>query len=331
MERRSISRRELLLSTGAAALASIAGSSAADAIVVGAGPAGIAAARTLRAHGRSVLLLEASEHIGGRARDGARFLSSRSALHDALRRRGVATVPARDVRAVAGGGEPTFLATYAALFAALTERGERTAGGAADASILDAAHDLRELPHAGAALAMLAGGAPPGSASLLDFHLHGSYLPSPFAFPASDTAYVPHGLGTPLERLSRELPVVRGAAVASISYDAASAAARTADGATYRARTIVVTVPAAVLAANAIAFVPELPPALRSSIAALPERAGGWSAYATVGNAGARAALAAPLKRTLWFAGEATAPPGHAPVDGAWHAGTQAALDLLAG
>jgi len=48
-----------------------------DAIVIGAGFAGLAAADRLRSHGRRFLVLEATDRVGGRARSGSPLGSHR--------------------------------------------------------------------------------------------------------------------------------------------------------------------------------------------------------------------------------------------------------------
>ena len=47
---------------------------------------------------------------------------------------------------------------------------------------------------------------------------------------------------------------------------------------------------------------------------------------ATIGNAGARSALAHPIVGALRFAGEATAPTGYGCIEGAWQSGVDAAM-----
>jgi monoamine oxidase len=66
-----LSRRSFLAASGAFAArpalgAGVAGSAATDIVIVGAGAAGIAAARRIAASGRKFLLIEAADHIGGR-------------------------------------------------------------------------------------------------------------------------------------------------------------------------------------------------------------------------------------------------------------------------
>ena len=65
----SISRRAFLAALGAAALApvTVATPVRPDVVVIGAGAAGLAAARTLLERGKSVVVLEARDRIGGRA------------------------------------------------------------------------------------------------------------------------------------------------------------------------------------------------------------------------------------------------------------------------
>lgn len=75
----TISRRDLLQASAALALAPLSGTRAwtaplpreADIVVIGAGAAGIAAARRVMAAGRKVIVLEASGQIGGRCQTDA--------------------------------------------------------------------------------------------------------------------------------------------------------------------------------------------------------------------------------------------------------------------
>ena len=65
-----LSRRSFLTASAALAIRPAAGAAAAstevDVVIIGAGAAGIAAARRIAAAGRKFVLLEAADHIGGR-------------------------------------------------------------------------------------------------------------------------------------------------------------------------------------------------------------------------------------------------------------------------
>jgi monoamine oxidase len=281
------SRRDVLLSAGAIALTGLAGTAAVaptyDAIVVGAGVAGIAAARMLRSHGRSALVLEAMHRIGGRVETdnsfpapvdlGAQFFSGIAAGENApyghAKRLGFETIAASGVRStVAGGDAATFRSTYAALLSALDERSERIRAGVAhDAPVADAVHSLRGLPHFQDALALLVDAR---DRSLLDYANGVRHAPAPFVYPADDTHYFPSGVGNLIERLADGLSIVCDAPVASIAYDGDSVTLRTKRGRAYRARKAIVTASTGVLASGSIDFAPALPAAHRASICALP-------------------------------------------------------------
>jgi monoamine oxidase len=286
------SRRELLFSAGAVALTGIAAVGAAlDTIVVGAGVAGIAAARTLRARGRTVLLLEAADRIGGRAFTdtsmpvpfdaGAAFFSGiasgNGAFYDVATALGTRSTAASDAPfGVAGGDGSAFSATYAALLSALLARGERVHDGLLeDTTVYEALRALRHLPHFGAALALLrVEESSHRAASVADYHAVTSGFPAPFVFPARDTRFVPSGMGALVARLAHGLPIVLGSPVMSIAYGDGAVTVRTGGGRTYRARRAIVTVSTGVLASRGIEFSPALPERYTSAIAALPMHPG---------------------------------------------------------
>ena len=341
MPRRSFSRRDLLLSGGALALSGIAGAAwtrerAYDVVVVGAGVAGIAAARTLRAAGASVLVLEAARRIGGRVAGVVLTGASRgqSDLQALVARLGIATVAATAIRTRWNRGDASFAPTYAAMLTALIERGERLREGSEpDERAYEAVRAFRDrdgFREALAALAIRSEGRYP--ASLLDYHLVAGRAASPFVFPADDTLLVPAGLESVLARLSAGVPMVLGAPVASIDHRDDGATLRTEGGQTFRSRQAIVTASTGDLASGSIVFSPALPAKMAAAVAALPMGifGGAASSYATVGNAGARGLVAQPIGGTLRFAGEATAPPGFGCVEGAWESGAAAARAALA-
>jgi NADPH-dependent 2,4-dienoyl-CoA reductase/sulfur reductase-like enzyme len=308
-----------LLSGGALAVSGLAAarmwrrtSIAYDVVVVGGGVAGIAAARSVRAAGGSVVILDTTDRLGGRIADDSVLSTRSSELYSLVSSSGIPTIPATSVGT-------QFPSTYSAMFAALHEKGERIRGGLIpDESVYDAVRDFSERPGFRATLAHLGiWDDHRNPASLLDYHLVARRSGSALVFPAHGTLLVPSGLRDFIVSLAAGIPVGLGARVISIAYGNNGAVLRTANGDTYRARETIVTASIDVLASGGIDFDPPLPETTTSAIAALPINPGGVS-YATVGNAGAREVLGRPVDNTLRFAGEATAPAGLGCVEGAW-------------
>jgi monoamine oxidase len=293
------SRRDVLISAGALALTSLAGyagdadaapgdAQTYDAIVVGAGLAGIAAARTIRSYGRSVLVLEATGRAGGRvATDnsfpapfdlGAQFFSGvatgDNALYGIARQFGLPAIAANAVPfAPAGGDAAAFRATYAAVHSALLGGGERVRDGVVgDAPLHDAVKDLRALKYFDAALAHQAAQDAPAieGGSLADYVALARHAPAALVYPADDTFFFASGVGNFVARLSKGIPIVFDAPVTSVAYRGGAVAVRVKDGRTYRARKVIVTASTGVLASKIIGFEPALPPRYRAWIDALP-------------------------------------------------------------
>lgn len=274
-----------------------------DVIIVGAGPAGISAARTAASYGAKALVLEAQNRVGGRTYTdtstfseigfdlGAQFFQqclNGNELFEMAKAQGLTLLDS------AGSGPPTslaasfmigsanvdasnlsaFFATVAALKAAVLKNGALIAGPSSDvpvSSILTPA--LTSLPWYESAFTQVVTGIVGGAnGSLLDLYTFTSAEPLPFAQPGSDFI-VKTGIGAFFASLSKGLPILLNSPVTAINTSGPVATV-TAGGATYQGKSVIVTAPTNVLAksntADGIAFTPALPALYINAFASLP-------------------------------------------------------------
>ena len=243
-----------------------------DVVVIGAGAAGIGAARTLLARGLSVAVLEARDRVGGRAwtvalRGHAIDLGAHW-LHAGPINPLVALGRARGERlrrAPQEGhvwiGPRRALPDEARADARAFERADRamTLGAAAPGADRAAASALPAgLGPWGARVARVHGlvsGRALGEVSLQDF-------PS---LEYGDNVFVAGGYGNYLARLAAGLPVALSTPATRIDWSGAGVRVETAGGESISARAAIVTVPMMVLR-DGPAFTPPLPNAVRAAI-----------------------------------------------------------------
>jgi monoamine oxidase len=247
-----------------------------DVLVVGAGVAGIAAARTLRARGLSCLVLEAKDRIGGRAyTDATGFDHGASWLHQANDNPLTAFAEALGFETVDHDLLRQRLLFTEGRFATTAERRAVTAAedrfwrvieaaaadGAPDRPASDAA------PQGGRFDALVAHweGAQICAAELSRMSLHD------FAATALDgpNLLLRRGLGTLVSTLAEGLPIQLNAPVAQLDWGGSGVEASGAFG-RIRARATIITVSTGVLAQSGIAFTPDLPAQTQDAIKALP-------------------------------------------------------------
>jgi monoamine oxidase len=241
-----------------------------DVVIVGAGSAGISAARRLISAGLSVIVLEARSRIGGRTVTarfkghpvdlGAHWLHA-GPINPLVKLGRQRREPLR--RAPVEGhffvrGKPGGPAQRAALDRAFA-MADRAMTQAAKAQEDQAA--ARALPPMGpqgrrvAAIHGLVSGRPLDEVSLHDF-------PS---MEYSDNLFIAGGLGAYVGRLARDLPVRLGTAVHAIDWSGPGVRIESAAG-TLQAKAAIVTTPMAVLQQDAIRFAPALPNDIQQAI-----------------------------------------------------------------
>jgi monoamine oxidase len=257
-----------------------------DAIVVGAGVAGLAAAAALRRAGASCEVLEAAARIGGRAFTdhpaalaGAAFDHGASWLHAAERNplADLARAHGDPLHQTAGDWTRHVLigdrrataeeiAEYDAAWARFSALATARAEAGPDVSLADAVADLRDDPWTATVEnweASLIAAAPAEDFSVRDWHLnqlHGSNL----RMPGGLGALVARRLAPAAGNVCLNTPVSR------IAWDRKDGVAVTTPRGTMAARLAIVTVSTGVLAAGDIAFAPALPAARLAAIAGLP-------------------------------------------------------------
>ncbi|WP_431268543.1 FAD-dependent oxidoreductase [Dankookia sp. P2] len=290
-----------------------------DVLVVGAGAAGIAAARHLLARGRTVRLLEAGLRIGGRAFTesaalGAPFDHGASWIHVA--ERNPLTPIARDLgftlrderRRVRDillfEGRPATAAERAAHDAACEAWEDaaeaRDAAGGPDIPL--AAAVPRDGPWDATIshwFSSIISGVEAEDFSLRDYiatGLDGANL------------QVAEGFGTLVARLGEGLPVTLGAPVTRLRWTGAGVAAEGRWG-VLRARAAIVTVSTGVLAAQGIRFEPALPNPVQEAIAGLPQGLLSTVALRAAGRGG-WAWVPSPGSGARWKAKATTRCPG---------------------
>lgn len=234
-------------------------------VVVGAGAAGIGAARRLRAAGVPAVVLEAADRVGGRAhtviREGLALDLGCGWLHSAERNpwAGIADETGLTIdRSNPGWGKqwrglgfpPADQAEFGAAYEAFDAEVERLAAG--DDVPLSAA-----LPAAGrwaGAIDAVVGYLDGASAADVSLHDHHAFD----AVASANNWRVVEGYGTAVARAAVGLDVRLGMPVAAIALSAGGVRVTTASG-TLAATHVIVTVATGVLASGAIVFDPALP------------------------------------------------------------------------
>ncbi len=257
------------------------GGSNPEVLIIGAGCAGIAAARALRDAGRSCVVLEASPRAGGRARTvdawgepldlGATWLhaAERNPLtphagecqdHDAVRDRHM--LLRGDGRREEGWASAAQLAAYAARL------DETEAAIAAALATVPPDRPVADVTPRGARWdATIAHwlGAQINAAELCRIGIE-DYVRTDL----DGANLLPKGgVGATVERLARGLPIAFDSRVETLRWGGAEVVAEGEFG-SLRARSAIVTVSTGVLAAGGLRFAPELPAATLAAVEALP-------------------------------------------------------------
>ena len=251
-----------------------------DVIVIGAGIAGLAAARTVLEAGRSCLVLEARDRIGGRIWTsniwpdvpvdlGASWIhgTEGNPIYDEANLLGIDTT-VFDVGSAEGAGWVEYYAADGTradaddieeqVARAIGQLERAAADGGADLLSMRAAidalsPDFSDDPSVAAALTDYAGdyGATPDTLALSALDEEGDFRGAQRVFPA--------GYGQLTRRLAEGLPIAFNTAITAVSLRGPDHVDVESAGGRWRAAKVIVTVPLGVLKSGAIRFDPPLP------------------------------------------------------------------------
>jgi monoamine oxidase len=283
-----------MLPSNAETIDSAAAGTLYDVIVIGAGAAGIGAARTVLSYGKSVLLLEAQGRPGGRAITdnktfseigvdmGAQFFGkvlAGNVLFAIAQARGLAvrdfvtlpthfylgakTAPVADVT--------SFVTTTVDMLGAILAEGALISGPASDVPVSRITNAFRKDRYYQNAMGVNVStntGAEPNQSSALDLYNFLQGTPSPFTTPG-ETFAMKSGMGNFIQSLANGLPVRLNTLVQRINRSASGVTIDTNAG-TFRGKTVVVTASTGVLRAKGIEFRPALPSVTQEALDALP-------------------------------------------------------------
>jgi monoamine oxidase len=248
-----------------------------DVVVVGAGAAGIGAARALVDAGRSVIVLEGRDRVGGRAftdtLHGMPFDAGAAYVHFADRNPWVAVARDLDVRLLPHEGWDRGSAWRNGREIPAAERAVHAHGFD---RFFDLVHAVK--PGADVSLAEVTGHDDPAALDAARRYGRQAIGEDPERISAADIAaswegpdlVLPGGYGGLVTAYARGLPIRLGDPVTAIRWDGAGVVAATASGASVHAAHAVVTVSTGVLAAERVRFSPALPASTLAAIHGLP-------------------------------------------------------------
>lgn len=272
-----LNRRHFLASTGAAfAVSGAARADEADVVIIGAGAAGIGAARELKMRGHSYILIEAASRIGGRLHTdrslGPAFDAGGAYIHFATRNPW--TDFARDAGLSPDGTQSLWQGTRAYRHGTALSADEAEARRRAMRRVNDIYDDIderndvsfatalrREAPEvqiAGRLQARNAAGEEPHYISVADWQQLAS----------GANLIVPGGYGALAEKTGADLGARLGMRATAVDWSGSGVTVKTDKG-DIRARAAIITVSIGVLQANGIRFTPNLPQDVQRSISGL--------------------------------------------------------------
>jgi monoamine oxidase len=252
-----------------------------DVVVIGAGAAGLSAARTLIGAGKTVVVIEAADRVGGRAYTESETFGvpydhgcfnvmgpQKFELLDVARQRDM------DLHDMTGMPETLFVGDQRASAAQMSQYGQTwgamtgalNAAGRAGKDVSWASampDDFMDRPFAALSQTWMA---PMGFAadfedlSIMDWWTYGA---------VPNSHMIRQGYGTLVARTGDGLPVRLNTPATTIDWSGYGVAVETPDG-TIRAKACIVTVSPGVLAAGSIRFTPELPDRTQQAIGNLP-------------------------------------------------------------